>query len=360
MKPAILTAFLALCGCVHAQYCMLGGQVPYSSLQPGITNFKLNTINRSSSNSESSSAVVVTTGQTTTLTPGQTYVISISHSEDTQFFPGARNNLRVWIDYNSNYSYLDAGETVLSVDLEPPGTTYTASFTLPLSTPAGTLALRATAKMSSDAGHTLPTPCNVPADPLGYHGEMEDYVLVIAGTSQAPTAAFALSASTLCTQGTVNVTNSSSGTPAPTFSWSASPATGVSFVPSATVSTPSVKFSTSGHYTITCIAANSAGTNSAVHSVTVSACNLTAINEPQETAEAIYPVPADEFFTVKAGDQSPGTVDIRDITGRLLYNTAFEGPRALKISTSQLDNGRYFITISRNSGVTTTSFMVAH
>ncbi|MBC8048421.1 MAG: T9SS type A sorting domain-containing protein, partial [Fimbriimonadaceae bacterium] len=28
-------------------------------------------------------------------------------------------------------------------------------------------------------GHTLPTPCDIPADPFGYHGEFEDYDVVI-------------------------------------------------------------------------------------------------------------------------------------------------------------------------------------
>jgi hypothetical protein len=188
----VFIGLLLLSKLSYSQYCMLPGETPYSPLQPGITNFKLNGINRTSSNSESAGSVVVTTGLSTTLTAGQTYTVSISHSEDTQFFPGARNNIRVWIDYNNNLSFIDAGETVVLVDLEAPATTYTAVFTVPASTPAGTVALRATAKMSADAGHTLPTPCNVPADPLGYHGEMEDYSVVIqpANPGQSPTAIF--------------------------------------------------------------------------------------------------------------------------------------------------------------------------
>jgi hypothetical protein len=173
---------------LNAQYCMLPGQTAYSNLQPGITNFKLNTINRTSGNVESSSSVVVTTGLSTNLVQGQTYTVSITHSEDTQFFPGARNNIRVWIDYNSNFVLNDAGETVISKDLEAPNTTYTTTFTVPLSAPVGTTMLRATAKMSADAGHTIPTPCDNPADPLGYHGEMEDYIVNILAANPTPTA----------------------------------------------------------------------------------------------------------------------------------------------------------------------------
>jgi hypothetical protein len=192
---------------LNAQYCMLPGETAYSNLQPGITNFKLNSINRTSGNVESPTSVVVTTGLTTTLVQGQTYSISITHSEDNQFFPGARNNLRVWIDYNSNFTLNDAGETILSKDLEAPNTTYTANFTVPLSAPTGTTMLRATAKMSADAGHTIPTPCDNPPDPLGYHGEMEDYIVNILPANPTPTAYCTLPGRTPYSPNTPGITN---------------------------------------------------------------------------------------------------------------------------------------------------------
>lgn len=43
--------------------------------------------------------------------------------------------------------------------------------------------------MSSDAGHTIPTPCDSPADPIGYHGEMEDYSIEIGYNSSVETPA---------------------------------------------------------------------------------------------------------------------------------------------------------------------------
>ena len=164
----------------NAQYCMLPNRTCYASVQPGITNFKLNTIDRTSNNVESSTAVVVTTGLSTSLQRGKTYTISMTHSEDATNFPGARNNLRVWIDYDQNKRYSDTGETVWSQNLVSPGTT-TYSFTVPANAKLGTTGLRATAKMSADAGHSLPSPCDSPADPIGYHGEMEDYTVNIIG-----------------------------------------------------------------------------------------------------------------------------------------------------------------------------------
>jgi hypothetical protein len=91
-------------------------------------------------------------------------------------------NIRVWIDYNQNFTLNDAGETVLTKDHHGRGT-YTATFTVPNTAKEGTTRLRATVKMSDLGGHTLPTPCNNPADPIGYHGEVEDYSVVIASSS---------------------------------------------------------------------------------------------------------------------------------------------------------------------------------
>jgi hypothetical protein len=162
------------------QYCMLPGRTSYSTAQPGITSFKLNTINRTSAGVEQSlnNPPIVETNDSTKLVRGKTYTITISHSKDAVNFPTARNNVRVWIDYNHNFDFNDAGETVVSKDFEAPGTT-TATFTVPANAPLGATMLRATAKMSSDAGHTIPTSCDDPEDPIGYHGEMEDYKVTI-------------------------------------------------------------------------------------------------------------------------------------------------------------------------------------
>ncbi len=177
---SVISVFLASAS--QAQYCLLPGRTSYSMDQPGITNFKLNTINRTSSNVENAltSPPITVTTDTTTLMRGQTYTVSITHSVDAVIFPTARNNIRVWIDYNKDMDFTDAGETIITYDLDTPGTVYMATFTVPMTAPLGYTRLRATAKMSADAGHTLPTSCDSPADPLDYHGEMEDYTVKIA------------------------------------------------------------------------------------------------------------------------------------------------------------------------------------
>ncbi|MBL7934160.1 MAG: T9SS type A sorting domain-containing protein [Bacteroidia bacterium] len=348
MKKITLSVicFLIAINLLRAQYCMLPGQTAYSNLQPGITNFQLNTINRTSGNVESASSVVVATGLSTTLTAGQAYTFSISHSEDTQFFQGARNNLRVWIDFNNNFSYTDAGETVLSVDLEAPATTYTYVYTIPSTITSGTYALRATAKMSSDAGHTLPTPCNSPADPLGYHGEMEDYMVIVENPNagQSPTSAFVLS-STVCLKSQVTASNSSTGNPSPTYSWTSIPATGVTFSPSSTSTNPVISFSNVGNFSITCKATNSVSSNSSTKVISVSACGvgLNEINSRENVT--FYPNPAKEFIVLNPAINIKN-VRIFDAVGRQVYNETAKDEIPLKLNISALENGIYFIELN--------------
>lgn len=183
----LLISAIALCATsAKAQYCMLPGRTSYSANQPGISNFKLKNINRTSSNVEnplSQPSIVVTT-DSAVLERGKTYVVTITHTRDSVIptFANARNNIRVWLDYNSDKDFEDAGETVITKDLIMYGT-YTDSFTVPATAKLGVTRLRATAKMSSDAGHSVPTPCDMPADPIDYHGEMEDYTITIVAPS---------------------------------------------------------------------------------------------------------------------------------------------------------------------------------
>lgn len=170
---ALILAFF--CKPSGAQWCT-PIVTPYGPTTPGITNFTLNTIDRTSPDLEDPYNGYILTDLSTTLVRGQTYTISITHTIDQSICPDM--NLRVWIDYDVNYTLNDAGETILTTDHHLAGT-YTATFTVPLTASLGSTRLRATAKMSNLGGHTLPTPCNFPLDPIGYHGEVEDYAITI-------------------------------------------------------------------------------------------------------------------------------------------------------------------------------------
>jgi hypothetical protein len=172
---------LAIAGSITApaQWCTVTTAIPYSPDMPGITNVTLNTINRSSLPIENyPNNSYVNTGISTTLNAGQTYSFSITHTRDAVNFPTARNNIRVWIDFNHDYSFDDPGEMVVSLNYQTYGTS-TAMITIPTNITVGATGMRVTAKMSDDAGHTTPSSCDSPPDPLGYHGEIEDYDVIL-------------------------------------------------------------------------------------------------------------------------------------------------------------------------------------
>lgn len=176
-----LSAFLLLSAAASAQYCMLPGRTSYSQDQPGIGYFKLANVVRFSGNVENplNQPSIVVVDDTIILQRGQTYTVTLSHTEDEQFFENVGNNIRVWIDYNQDFDHVDAGETVVAMNNMDPGSIDTADFTVPMTAPLGFTRLRATAKMGQSGGHSLPTPCDDPADPLDYHGEIEDYTVQI-------------------------------------------------------------------------------------------------------------------------------------------------------------------------------------
>ncbi len=176
LKKSVYLLAFALFGSVigKAQYCYPTTLVPYAPQQPGITGFTLNTIARSSAGLETGAAnSFVNTGMSTTLNKGSIYTVKMTHNLDVSICPDM--NLRVYIDYNHNFLLTDAGETAYTLDNHVSGVT-TGTFMVPLGATTGTTQIRATAKMTNNGGHTLPSPCDVPQDPFGYHGEIETYI----------------------------------------------------------------------------------------------------------------------------------------------------------------------------------------
>jgi photosystem II stability/assembly factor-like uncharacterized protein len=87
-----------------------------------------------------------------------------------------------------------------------------------------------------------------------------------------PTSAFAIAPNLCLSNATAVVNNSSSGSPAVSYTWSSAP-TGAVFS-STSAATPTVTFSSAGVYTLTLLVANSTGTNVSNQVVTVQACSL--------------------------------------------------------------------------------------
>ncbi|MBI2968648.1 MAG: T9SS type A sorting domain-containing protein [Bacteroidetes bacterium] len=144
----------------------------YGSNSPVITNVTLNTINRTTA--ASLKELYVNTGQSTTLVAGQSYPFSMTYTMDLSICNVM--SIRVWIDWNLNYSFSDAGETELTADGQS-SLTYTGTITVPSSATLGTTRMRVGLKMDG-CGHNPPDAC-VPSESFGWHGEIEDYSLVV-------------------------------------------------------------------------------------------------------------------------------------------------------------------------------------
>lgn len=86
-------------------------------------------------------------------------------------------------------------------------------------------------------------------------------------TCAAPSAAFTMSSS-VCGTVAANTTNSSTGSPAPSYMWQVSPTT-ATINPSSAVAQPAINFGTAGTYTVTLTASSISGTNMATQVVTV-------------------------------------------------------------------------------------------
>lgn len=151
--------------------------LPYALSMPGISNVTFNTIDNDSPVLEDPGSNYINTGLSTTVARGLTYDFSMTYNVDAAICPDM--NLRVWIDFNQNKDFSDAGELVISENDQLPGT-YDGEIQIPASALLGATRMRVVSKMTANGGHILPSPCDIPQDPFGYHGGMEDYTLMIA------------------------------------------------------------------------------------------------------------------------------------------------------------------------------------
>lgn len=164
---------------IAQSWCAITTAKPYSTRMPGITSISVGTLRRASASVENPENSYVLTGDSLTLTAGSWYTFSITHTRDSVSFPNAGNSIRVWIDYDKDGSFAGPKELVVSGDALSPGQS-TFSFAVPRTATAVTgTRMRVTAKMAAHTSHSTPTPCDDPRDPIGYHGEIEDYIVNI-------------------------------------------------------------------------------------------------------------------------------------------------------------------------------------
>ena len=126
--------------------------------------------------------------------------------------------------------------------------------------------------------------------------------VVLVQACTAPTAAFT-SAANACAKVTYTVNNTTTGAPAPTYTWSTNPTASVT-ISNANAAAPSFTFGAAGVYSITVVAMNASGSNTAVNTVTVAPCppavsfsvpamtcvTTNTINTTNTTASTITPI----------------------------------------------------------------------
>ncbi|MBK9792583.1 MAG: IPT/TIG domain-containing protein [Sphingobacteriales bacterium] len=146
----------------------------------------------------------LTTGYTTGGYINYSASLSASQYQNTAItcnitYVGGTAGLGIWVDWNNNGSFLDAGENVYNTSGCVATGTYNPSFTIPTSQPAGNYRMRVVV----DYVGCTPTPCAI----AGTRGEVEDYTLTVV-VPPTPTIT-SLGASSGCTGSsiTINGTN---------------------------------------------------------------------------------------------------------------------------------------------------------
>ncbi len=170
-----ITLFIS--GGAFAQWC-IPTETPttlnsYASSSPVITNVTFNTINRTTAASDKE--LYVNTGLGTTVAQGSSFFFSMTYTIDTPICP--EMHLRIWIDWNLDGDFSDAGELALTMNNSTVNS-FSGFIGIPATAVIGTTRMRVASKMVEACGHTAPDPC-VPDESFGWHGEIEDYDITV-------------------------------------------------------------------------------------------------------------------------------------------------------------------------------------
>ena len=159
------------------------------STYAGIVQFTMNSeppIDRSSDWSET----YMPTGIKTKVVTGLEYTLAVTTVNTMEHIFGNTNS-RVWIDWNGDKDFEDAGEMVGSWDDHELAEPQVKKFKVPDDAKPGLTRMRVYTDMIESGGHDSPTPCgyHFSHSEVEHHGEVEDYDLTIekgASTNQPP------------------------------------------------------------------------------------------------------------------------------------------------------------------------------
>lgn len=140
-------------------------------------------------------------------------------------------------------------------------------------------------------------------------------------------------------------------------------------ISSSTAINPSFTVSTLGTFTITLQVTDANGTQSVPQTITTNSCVNASVKEISNNIGNInvYPNPSNEKVNVSiyALNNSNINVQLFDITGKLIVtpianHNLMIGENSITISTKELNNGIYFVTLSNEFGKETVKLIVNH
>jgi hypothetical protein len=149
------------------------------------------------------------------------------------------------------------------------------------------------------------------------------------------------------------VTNTSTGNPTPTYSWSANPSAGVGFNPSSTDPNPTITFPSAGSYVITTALTNGSGSTTVTNTVVVNACVGIKENAMLSTFISLQPNPSSGRVNLVTSLPSAQSIDVtvHNSLGQIIYSTSQKSVAAsvIGIDLSAQPAGIYFVTVSNGT-----------
>ncbi|MFN5879493.1 MAG: GEVED domain-containing protein [Flavobacteriales bacterium] len=295
-----------------------------------IQNVSLNTINNTTACT--SGGYISYTGQSTTLNKGSQYTVTVTPAIGATVGTAYTDDeIAVWIDYNDDNDFLDAGEQVGYV-LVGAGWSNQFTFTVPTGAVTGAVTMRVRISYSVDGAID---PCAVAT-----YGETEDYTVNLqpapsgvlslqCGSNQTiyatsstvmPNVVSAASASTTCPGGSVTVTQT--------------PVAGTAL--------------NNGANNVTVSATDQCG-NTQTCQVTVTYINNLGIGEMNLFSNVtMFPNPVSEELMIDLSSVSSEEVviEIYDMSGKLVATNNNENGSIVSVNMSSVANGIYQVKLS--------------
>ena len=342
-------------GCPCLDYCTSGG----GTVDEFIQSVSIGSLNNVTGN-DGGYANFTGTSATASYLQGSSYPVTLT--------PGYTSTVygewfRVYIDYNQDGDFLDAGELAYDAGGTVSGVPATGSILIPASAPSGTTGLRVVMVWS-----VAPASCGVVT-----YGETEDYCVTIGAPVTCSTAtppqnpsssvgasSVALSWTPVAESVACQVKATRTSPPGPT---------GTRNVIGFEASSTNLPFSilgpgTTWQWQVRCACSTSpiaATAFSSFNNFTVPTFRTGDLSENL----TVYPNPADQRITLEyfAGFDGPVQVQMTDLLGRMVLSTTANltaGANTLELNTSNLSSGHYLVQLLGGEGLGTYPVYIEH